>query len=348
MNFPEADMKNQLVLSEVMSSLGSQQNEIDRQWILRNLVRGIEWSNGTARIELKSRDNNLNVILYPNDMNGRNDKIVLYASFCRFRKVVTIQDLQGGWVGNPYSNKHYCTLVVNLMIQCLRVLFFGELGCITVEGTLYSKLNSDDPKRNEDVKKRLYFWSRFGFFVENTVANRSSKPCKLSDLAIVKRDDIDVGLSTTLSLKAFWLPINRPVYIESDKLFVENFTKDSEVALDIPSMLSIRKREQEQKQQFLKLTLLVFVSVLSIILSVLSPYLNITTVMMMISTAMIFAYFGAKYINRYLSRLAPNTDAAFLRKQREKLLLELEDIVGHDNGALSRVYNIASSVKFVG
>ena len=164
----------------------------------------MEYQDKYTRIQITSIINDgFYIYLYPQKSNSQS----IYLCVTLSDNFIRIEDLVGNGEHSGFQNKGYGTLLVNLAIQIIR-LIYNDRPNILVTGRVS---NMDDEDLVRSSQRRNHFWSSFGFKLKDQKAYNTRMEARLSDLVLKDRGMLSDSLSSMLSLSKFYRYFNRPL-----------------------------------------------------------------------------------------------------------------------------------------
>lgn len=196
-------------------------NYMDSFWLKYNLTKGMEYREKDVRIHITPcKSNGFSISLDPN-IRERRSTIRIHIGFRGDE--ITVQDLVGNGEGTQYQDKGYGTLLFNLALQVIRVIYLDDPDT-TVMGDVSNKSDSADIEGC--AKRRNHFWNSFGFTLVDPSAPNTPMSSPLHALKMVDRGLVQGYIPTTLGLSAFYRYFNRCLVPERDAIPIKAINLD--------------------------------------------------------------------------------------------------------------------------
>jgi hypothetical protein len=192
-------------------------------WAIRNAYHTITWNNGLTKINIALRDNWLDIYYFP-DQTRDEPNIRLFVELRE--NSVKFTDLIGNGTGTGYQCKYIGTVLVNLAIQMLKLIYKEKHESIIVTGETCPDRTAQEPSYTTDIARRAHFWQRFGFVLENPTEAVSPFRSNLANLQIVDRGVVG-DISTLLSVNSFWRNYHQPKLYPQDMVLIQQVDTDS-------------------------------------------------------------------------------------------------------------------------
>lgn len=199
-------------------------------WIRHNLKHGMEYQGKNVRINfVPDQSGGFAIYLDPNTKERRNT-VNLFVGFKSGE--IVIQDLVGNGESSQYQNKRYGTLLFNIAIQVIRVLYRDEPDLL-VKGQVSNKSDSGD--LDDGARRRNHFWKSFGFTLDDPTAHNTWMAAPIHALKVVDRGLVDGKIPTTLALSRFYRYFNRCLISEQDVSAIKEVNLDDLDHSGLPS-----------------------------------------------------------------------------------------------------------------